>query len=67
MELVPRDEIVKRRHQIPADAKERAHQRQWLMFKADWLEALLEDTVHEIEALDQYASEQADSADEADS
>jgi hypothetical protein len=37
---------------IPADPAERARHRQWLRFKADWLEALLESTLRELEALE---------------
>lgn len=53
-ELKPRDKGKKHRFDIPEDLKERASKRRWLMFKADWLEALLEDTIDELEALDNY-------------
>jgi hypothetical protein len=53
-ELLPKEKSVRQRLKIPEDAKERAQQRQWLMFKADWLESLLEDSIREIEALDAY-------------
>jgi len=54
-ELKPNKERgQKRRFTIPEDPKERSLQRRWLMFKADWLQALLEDTIDELEALNQY-------------
>jgi hypothetical protein len=59
-ELLPKDEAAKSRYKIPEDSQERARQREWLMFKADWLEAILEDTVHEIEAIDAWEHEHPD-------
>ena len=53
-ELLPTEKSIRNRLNISEDVRERAQQRQWLMFKADWLESLLEDTVREIEALDAY-------------
>lgn len=53
-ELKPKDKGKKHRFDIPEDPQERASKRRWLMFKADWLEALLEDTIDELEALDNY-------------
>lgn len=53
-ELVPKGKGKKRRFTFSEDQEERARQRQWLTFKADWLEALLEDTVDELEVLNQY-------------
>lgn len=53
-ELTPKEKGRRPRFTIPEDPKERARQREWLTFKADWLEALLEDTVRELEALDEY-------------
>jgi hypothetical protein len=64
-ELLPKDRTGRSRTRIPDDPKERAQQRQWLMFKADWLESLLEDTVREIDALD--ASERPTGETRADS
>lgn len=52
VELRPKDKSQKNRFQIPEDPQERAAQRQWLQFKADWLEALLEDAIAELEALE---------------
>jgi hypothetical protein len=43
-----------RRLKISDDPAERARHRQWLRFKADWLEALLESTLEELEALEAY-------------
>src|SRR5262249_57731486 len=51
-ELMPKDRAAQRRWKVSEDPKERAQLRQWLTFKADWLESLLEDTVREIEFLD---------------
>jgi hypothetical protein len=53
-EIRPRQSFEKSRFEIPKDPIERANQRRWLMFKADWLEALLEDTVKELEAMNRY-------------
>lgn len=56
-ELAPRPKGAGSRHKIPTDAEERSRQRQWLEYKADWLQALLEDTLSELEALDRFESE----------
>ena len=53
-EIRPRQAFEKSRFEISKDPVERANQRRWLMFKADWLEALLEDTVKELEAMNRY-------------
>jgi hypothetical protein len=53
-ELKPKGKGTKYRFDIPEDPKERASKRRWLMFKADWLEALLEDALDELEAIDRY-------------
>ncbi|MEK6675824.1 MAG: hypothetical protein AABZ47_09240 [Planctomycetota bacterium] len=53
-ELKPKGRNKKNRFTFSDDAKERVSQRQWLLFKADWLEALLEDTLAELEALDLF-------------
>ena len=53
-ELRPKGKGKKYRFEIPRDEKERASMRRWLMFKADWLEALLEDALDELEALQGY-------------
>ena len=50
-EFKPKDRARNRRFQFSEDRAERAAQEQWLTLKADWLEALLEDTLDEIEAL----------------
>lgn len=50
-ELKPKGRGKKYRFDIPEDPKERASKRRWLTFKADWLEAILEDTLDELEAL----------------
>ena len=56
-ELRPKGQTKEARYDFSEDPKERASQRQWLMFKADWLEALLEDTLGTLEALDAYENE----------
>jgi hypothetical protein len=56
-ELAPKGEAQGRRYQPSTDPEERARQRQWLEFKADWLQAVLEDTVSELEALDRFETE----------
>jgi hypothetical protein len=40
------------RFEVPEDPKERGKQRQWLQFKADWLEAMLEDTLDALSVMD---------------
>ena len=59
-ELRPKDKIKGRRFEIPEDARERAEQRSWLMFKADWLEAILEETIDQLDLIDQYDQERAE-------
>ncbi len=55
----------KTRFKIPDDPVERATLRQWLAFKADWLEALLEETIQELETLvKQEQTRQATSGDD---
>ena len=49
----PKDKGVPR-YEFSEDKRERASQKQWLMFKADWLEALLEDTITELDALEKF-------------
>jgi len=53
-ELTPKGNTKKNRFKFSEKKDERERQRQWLTFKADWLEALLEDTVSELEALNQF-------------
>jgi hypothetical protein len=55
-ELRPKEKGTKRRFVFSEDARERAAQRQWLLFKADWLESLLEDAVDELLALNDFES-----------
>jgi len=53
-ELTPKGNTKKNRFKFSENDEERDRQRQWLTFKADWLQALLEDTVSELEALNQF-------------
>lgn len=53
-ELTPKKSNRASRYEISRDKDERDRQRQWLTFKADWLETLLEDTVSELEAINRY-------------
>jgi hypothetical protein len=55
-ELAPRKPGEKARRTFSGDREERARQRQWLEFKADWLEAVLIDTIDEMEAMDEFES-----------
>jgi hypothetical protein len=55
-ELRPREKGTKYRFEFPEDGRERSAQRQWLLFKADWLESLLEDTLDELLAMDEFES-----------
>lgn len=50
-ELQPSEPGKAPRFKPSSDPQERARQRQWLMFKADWLEALLESTLAELEEM----------------
>ena len=56
-ELAPRKPGTPVRFSISPDREERARQKQWLEFKADWLQAMLEDSLAEIEALDRFERE----------
>jgi hypothetical protein len=56
-ELAPKGNAQGGRYQPSTDPEERTRQRQWLEFKADWLQAVLEDTVSELEALDRFEME----------
>jgi hypothetical protein len=56
-ELAPKKENQGRRYEPSTDPEERVRQRQWLEFKADWLQAVLEDTLSELEALDRFERE----------
>jgi len=56
-ELAPRKPGTPVRFAISPDREERARQKQWLEFKADWLQAMLEDSLAEIEALDRFEAE----------
>jgi len=56
-ELAPRKPGSPVRFAISPDREERGRQRQWLEFKGDWLQAMLEDTLTEIEALDRFEAE----------
>jgi hypothetical protein len=51
-ELKPSPGEPERRLKISDDPAERARQRQWLRFKADWLEALLESTLKDLEDIE---------------
>ncbi len=53
-EIVPKGDRKKQRFTFSENPEERARQRQWLQFKADWLEALLNNTISELEALNKY-------------
>jgi hypothetical protein len=55
-ELKPTQDGDRRRLKIADDPGERARQRQWLRFKADWLEALLDSTLRDLEAMDAFES-----------
>ncbi len=59
-ELAPKDRGKKSRYEFSENQEERGRQRQWLTFKADWLQALLEDTVSELEALNKYEGVELD-------
>ena len=63
-ELSTDDNAPEKRHEFSEDATERANQYQWLTFKADWLESLLEDTIDKLEALVAYEQEHNASASE---
>jgi hypothetical protein len=52
-ELRPSEKKTHRYH-FPADSNEREKKRQWLLFKSDWLEALLEETLHELQSLTEF-------------
>jgi len=58
-ELAPKKGGQQGRLQIAADPEERARQRQWLEYKADWLQAVLEDTVAELESMDRFEADLA--------
>ena len=58
-ELAPRKSPNEARFQFSPDPEERARQRQWLEYKADWLQAVLEDTVAELEAMDRFDADLA--------
>lgn len=53
-ELTPQQRDSGDRSQIPTNREERARQRQWLEYKADWLQAMLEDALTQLEALDRF-------------
>ncbi|MDP3939697.1 MAG: hypothetical protein Q8R92_16395 [Deltaproteobacteria bacterium] len=53
-ELAPHAKGSDTRHEIATNKEERARQRQWLEYKADWMQALLEDTLTQLEAMDQF-------------
>jgi hypothetical protein len=53
-ELNPEAHQGARSLKIPADPEERERQKQWLRFKADWLEALLESTLGDLERLEAF-------------
>ena len=56
-----------RRLSISDDPAERARHRQWLRFKADWLEALLESTLKELEQMEAFEAGGGKVKDPADS
>ena len=53
-QIKPRGKHEKGKYEFSTNPAEQSSHRQWLMFKADWLEALLEDTLDELEALDAF-------------
>lgn len=53
-ELAPRKPGAPARFEFATNAEERARQRQWLEYKSDWLQAMLEDAITELEALDAF-------------
>lgn len=65
-ELSTDDNAPDKRLEFSEDATERANQYQWLTFKADWLESLLEDTIDKLEALVAYEQQHNASASEDD-
>ena len=58
-ELAPSKRPGEPRLAISPDPEERTRQRQWLEYKADWLQAMLEDTVSELEAMDRFDADLA--------
>lgn len=56
-ELAPQNRDSGDRTQIPTNREERARQRQWLEYKADWLQAMLEDALTQLEALDRFEAD----------
>ena len=58
-ELAPRKTPKGGRFEIAADPEERARQRQWLEFKADWLQSMLDATLDEIDRLYRFETEAA--------
>ena len=56
-ELAPHSKGTDTRHEIATNKEERARQRQWLEYKADWLQALLEDTLTQLEGMDHFEEE----------
>jgi len=60
-ELNPAASEKKHRLKISADPEERERQKQWLRFKADWLEALLESTLSDLEKLEAFKEGESNS------
>ncbi len=56
-ELAPRQKTDGGRSQVPTNREERARQRQWLEYKADWLQAMLEDALFQLESLDHFEAD----------
>lgn len=61
-ELNPASEKHAAPFKIAQDPVEREHQRQWLRFKADWLEALLESTLNDLEKLEAVQKDKTSTA-----
>ncbi|MEM9445740.1 MAG: hypothetical protein AAGA18_10350 [Verrucomicrobiota bacterium] len=53
-ELKPKKRSKSQRFHISENDAERAMMKQWLQFKADWLEALLEDAMDELVAIEDF-------------
>jgi hypothetical protein len=56
-ELTPPAKGSDTRYEIATNKEERARQRQWLEYKADWLQAMLEDALTQIDGLDRFEEE----------
>jgi hypothetical protein len=56
-ELAPRKTPEGGRLEISTDPAERERQRQWLEFKADWLQSMLDATLNELDRLYRFEAE----------